>query len=460
MNIGLFTDTYFPQINGVATSVHTLAGALRARGHNVYIFTPKDPNITAEQSRENVIAMPSLPFMLLRNYRVGLIYSPRAFNQISHLHLDIVHTQTEFPLGIFGKLLSTVKKIPMVHTYHTMYEDYVHYIAKGYIVTPAMAKEFSKLFCNSATAVVAPTEKAKHFLEEYGVIKPIEIIPTGIDTSLFAKKNFLEQDTIALKQSLGLEKDTPVILSLGRVAKEKSIDVILRALPKLFQKMPQARMVIVGDGPERENLEHLAKELDIAHKVLFIGAKPWAEIGKYYQIGTVFCSASVSETQGLTFAEAMAGGIPVIAKRDESIENIIENNKTGLLFETEEDLTEKLYMLLNTPALQKRLSNASITKMELLSVSAFAEHMEQLYENTIDVYHSDTTQEHFAKHPLSVGVKTVKSISRLPKKIVKKGTGLLYLPLLHKNNTAHTEQNTTEQCNVEQNQIEYDNAKK
>ncbi|MEY8320457.1 glycosyltransferase family 4 protein [Lachnospiraceae bacterium 46-61] len=460
MNIGLFTDTYFPQINGVATSVHTLAGALRARGHNVYIFTPKDPNITAEQSSENVIAMPSLPFMLLRNYRVGLIYSPRAFNQISHLHLDIVHTQTEFPLGIFGKLLSTVKKIPMVHTYHTMYEDYVHYIAKGYIVTPAMAKEFSKLFCNSATAVVAPTEKAKHFLEEYGVIKPIEIIPTGIDTSLFSKKNFSEQDTIALKQSLGLEKDTPVILSLGRVAKEKSIDVILRALPKLFQKMPQARMVIVGDGPERENLEHLAKELDIAHKVLFIGAKPWAEIGKYYQIGTVFCSASVSETQGLTFAEAMAGGIPVIAKRDESIENIIENNKTGLLFETEEDLTEKLYMLLNTPALQKRLSNASITKMELLSVSAFAEHMEQLYENTIDVYHSDTTQEHFAKRPLSVGVKTVKSISRLPKQIVKKGTGLLYLPLLHKNNTAHTEQNTTEQCNVEQNQIEYDNAKK
>ena len=460
MNIGLFTDTYFPQINGVATSVHTLAGALRARGHNVYIFTPKDPNTTAEQSDENVIAMPSLPFMLLRNYRVGLIYSPRAFNQISHLHLDIVHTQTEFPLGIFGKLLSTVKKIPMVHTYHTMYEDYVHYIAKGYIVTPAMAKEFSKLFCNSATAVVAPTEKAKHFLEEYGVTKPIEIIPTGIDTSLFAKKNFLEQDTIALKQSLGLEKDTPVILSLGRVAKEKSIDVILRALPKLFQKMPQARMVIVGDGPERENLEHLAKQLDIAHKVLFIGAKPWTEIGKYYQIGTVFCSASVSETQGLTFAEAMAGGIPVVAKRDESIENIIENNKTGLLFETEEDLTEKLYMLLNTPALQKRLSNASIAKMELLSVEAFAEHMEQLYENIIAVYHSDIAQEHFVKRPLSVGVKTVKSISRLPKKIVKKGTGLLYLPLLHKNNTAHTEQNTTEQCNVEQNQIEYDNAKK
>ena len=216
-------------------------------------------------------------------------------------------------------------------------------------------------------------------------------------------------------------------------------------------------MVIVGDGPERENLEYLAKELDIAHKVLFIGAKPWTEIGKYYQIGTVFCSASVSETQGLTFAEAMAGGIPVVAKRDESIENIIENNKTGLLFETEEDLTEKLYMLLNTPTLQKRLANASITKMELLSVEAFAEHMEQLYENTIAVYHSDTAQEHFVKRPLFAGVKTVKSISKLPKKIVKKGTGLLYLPLLRKNNISHTEQSNI--SDTEQNQRENDSTK-
>ena len=461
MNIGLFTDTYFPQINGVATSVHTLAGALRARGHQVYIFTPKDPKITEEQKDEYVIAMPSLPFMLLRNYRVGLIYSPRALNQISHLHLDIVHTQTEFPLGIFGKLLSSVKKIPMVHTYHTMYEDYVHYIANGYIVTPAMAKEFSKLFCNSATTVVAPTEKAKHFLEEYGVTKPIEVIPTGIDMSLFSKKNFSQQDTIALKTSLGLEPDTPVILSLGRVAKEKSIDVILRALPTLFHKMPQARMVIVGDGPERQNLEQLAKELDIAHKVLFIGAKPWSEIGKYYQIGTVFCSASVSETQGLTFAEAMAGGIPVIAKRDECIENIVDNNKTGLLFETEEDLTEKLYMLLSTPSLQKRLSSASLAKMELLSVEAFAQHMEQLYQKTISNYYTEVTHEYFSKRPLSVGVKAVKNISRLPKKIVKKG---LYLPLLHKNITARTtinNENKTEEIeNTVNDKIQYDMAEK
>lgn len=439
MNIGLFTDTYFPQINGVATSVHTLADALRQRGHNVYIFTPKDPHAPPAQG-DDVIAMPSLPFILLPNYRMGLVYSPRALNQISHLHLDIVHTQTEFPLGIFGKLLSSVKKLPMVHTYHTMYEDYVHYIGKGYIVTPAMAKEFSRLFCNSASAVVAPTEKAKRFLEKYGVTKPIEVIPTGIDTSLFCKNNFSFEDTMELKASLGLSPHTPVILSVGRVAKEKSIDVILRALPKLFEKIPQARMVIVGDGPERGNLESIAKELDIAHKVLFIGAKPWSEIGKYYQIGTVFCSASVSETQGLTFAEAMAGGIPVVAKQDESIESIIENNKTGLLFQTQEDLIEKLYMLLSTPSLQKRLSEASFLKMQSLSVEAFAQNMEALYEKTIRLYRPEPIYQHIAKQSISASVKAAKGIYKLPKTIVKKGTkGLIYLPMFHKNSISKME---------------------
>ena len=154
----------------------------------------------------------------------------------------------------------------------------------------------------------------------------------------------------------------------------------------------------------------------------------------------------------------MAGGIPVIAKRDECIENIVDNNKTGLLFETEEDLTEKLYMLLSTPSLQKRLSDASLTKMELLSVEAFAQNMEQLYQKTISDYHTETTHEHFSKRPLSVGVKAVKNISKLPKKIVKKG---LYLPLLHKNITARTavnSENKTEE--TESNEIQHNTVEK
>lgn len=414
MNIGLFTDTYFPQINGVATSVHTLANALEEKGHRVYIFTPSDPRRDKNESPA-IIRMPSVPFLLLKNYRIGTVYSPLALNKISHLQLDVVHTQTEFSLGMFGKFLSMALHIPMVHTYHTMYEDYVHYVGRGYLATPGMAKEFSRIFCNAAMAVVAPTLKAKASLEEYGVTKPIHIIPTGIDTRLFAKKNFSQKDTIALRQSLGLSEHTPVILSLGRIAQEKSIDVILRAMPEVLATIPDARLVIVGDGPEKGNLMKLAVDLDISHGVLFAGAKPWNEIGKYYQLGDVFVSASLSETQGLTFAEAMAGGIPVVAKKDDSIAGMIQDGVTGLLFEKDEELPEKLCLLLTNSQLREAYSAAAAQKMEELSVERFADSIEALYK---EITTQAQEKSSLVTLPVKMGKKAVKSIKGLDRKSV------------------------------------------
>lgn len=420
MNIGLFTDTYFPQINGVGTSVHTLANGLEQRGHTVYIFTPADPKADKTEN-PRILRMPSVPFLMLKNFRVGTLYSPLTLNKINHLKLDIVHTQTEFPLGMFGKFLSITHHIPMIHTYHTMYEDYVHYIAHGKLITPAMAKEFSRLFCNTAQAVIAPTQKAKNFLEDCGVSKPIRIIPTGIDTSRFSKSNFSEQETLALKKSLGLDANTPVILSLGRIAKEKSIDVIIKALPSLLKKLPETKMLVVGDGPERENLESLARELQISENVLFIGSRPWNEIGKYYQLGTVFVSASLSETQGLTFAEAMAGGIPVIAKKDECIESLVEDGVTGILFENDEELPEKLYTLLTDQSLQHKLSEMSLQKMDSLSVEQFITAVETMYYQILEGSLGQFERKRFPSLPYSLHVQATKLIGDFPKKIVNSG---------------------------------------
>lgn len=428
MNIGLFTDTYFPQINGVGTSVHTLASALEKLGHTVTIFTPSDPK--ADKNETNVIRMPSMPFLLLRNFRVGLIYPPLALKRITDLKLDIVHTQTEFSLGIFGKTFSKAFHVPMVHTYHTMYEDYVHYIANGALVTPAMAKEFSKLFCNGANAVIAPTEKVKHFLLEYGVKKTIHIIPTGIDTKLFQKSNFKQEDILAVKEELNLSPNAPVILSLGRVAKEKSIDVVIRAMPKLLQKLPYAVLVIVGDGPVREELEHLTASLGITKSVRFTGAKPWNEIGIYYQLGDVFVSASVTETQGLTFAEAMAGGIAVVAKKDESIENLVKDNETGILFEHDEELADKLYDILTDKEKYNRLVKASIEAMEALSVETFAKNVEALYKDIVANpekynYHAS---HHYTKLSFKLGKKAVSGLRGISGNIAKKGRYVVNAP--------------------------------
>ena len=418
MNIGIFSDTYFPQLNGVATSIRTLATALEKRGHNVYIFTPSDPRCHEGYDTLNVYRLPSVPVRFVRDYRAGYVFSPFLAKKIIDLNLDIIHTQTEFCLGALGRFISTTQGIPLVHTYHTMYEDYVHYIGGGHIISKEMARDFSGIYCNTATAVIAPTRKTEQLLKSYGVTKPISIIPTGINTSNFRKDRFQPEEILELRHSLGLEADTPVIISIGRIAKEKSIDIVISALPKLIEKLPDLKMVIVGEGNEIENLGKFAESIGVGDHVMFTGGKPWDEIGKYYQLGNVFCSASVSETQGLTFAEAMAAGVPVVAKKDECIENIIDDKITGMLFESDDDLPDLLYRVLTDKVLSNRLSRASVQTMEALSVETFADNIENLYQGILD------SGEHPRKIsapalPLIMGVKAIKGISKLPRKLVQ-----------------------------------------
>ena len=175
-------------------------------------------------------------------------------------------------------------------------------------------------------------------------------------------------------------------------------------------------MVIVGEGNEMENLSSFAESIGVREHILFTGGKPWKEIGKYYQLGNVFCSASVSETQGLTFAEALAAGVPVVAKKDECIENIIDDNVTGMLFEANEDLPDLLYRVLTDETLSNRLSKASVEAMEALSVDAFADSVEQLYQNILD---SGERPRKIAAPalPLVMGVKAVKGITKIPRKL-------------------------------------------
>jgi len=418
MNIGIFSDTYVPQLNGVATSTQTLANALREKGHNVYVFTPSDPRIAGDDEA-NTYRIPSMPFVFVRNYRAGMFFSPLLLRKIRKLNLDMVHTQTEFTLGLLGKLISTTHGIPMIHTYHTMYEDYVHYIGGGNILTPEFARDFSKMFCNASMRIIAPTKKTETLLRSYGVTKPISIIPTGVNINHFRKENYAPEEIVALRKELGLEADTPVILSLGRVAKEKSIDIIIAALPKLLQKLPEAKMLIVGEGMILDELQTYADELGVSEYVIFTGGKPWAQIGKYYQLGNLFCSASVSETQGLTFAESMAAGVPVVAKKDECIENIITHNETGMLFEDEEELSELLYRVLTDSQLQKRLSDTARKSIELLSVETFCDSVESLY---MDISENETPPQRISAPaiPLIVGATAAKGIIRIPKFILRK----------------------------------------
>lgn len=381
MNIGIFTDTYYPQINGVVTSTIMLEKELSKLGHKVYIFTTTDPNNI--EPNYKVFRVPSLPFVFLPTHRVGLVYPPKLLKLIKKLNLDIIHTQTEFPIGILGKTASALYKIPSVHTYHTMYEEYVHYFARGYLVTPNMSKRYSKLFCNFAKTVIAPTNKTKLSLIHYGVKKPIHVVPTGLDFSVFNNKLYTKTLIDKTKIDLGLNLTDPIVVYVGRIAKEKSLDIVIREFPKLLSKLPNVKLLIVGDGPLKNEITSLVASLGINESVIFAGSKKWEEIGLYYKLGDVFVSASTSETQGLTYIEAMVSRVPVVVKKDESTEDIIINNKTGYCFENDNVLASVLYKALISKN-RERIIEEAYANVEKLSSYNFAKRVEKIYLDTIN----------------------------------------------------------------------------
>ncbi|MCL2699692.1 MAG: glycosyltransferase family 4 protein [Defluviitaleaceae bacterium] len=374
MNIGIFTDTYFPQINGVATSTRILERELNNLGHKVFIFTTTDPNI--RHSSPYIFRLPSMPLVFIPTHRMALFYPPKLLWRIRRLKLDVVHTQSEFPLGVLGKLVAELYDLPHIHTYHTMWEDYTHYVANGHLITRGMAKRASRIFCNRASAVIAPVEKTKQSLLEYGVKRPIHVIPTGIELSKFGA----EGDTAALKAELGIAPDAPVVLFVGRLAKEKSIDVIINAMPELLSALPGSRLLIIGGGPAEDELKQLAEALGISHAVIFAGPKPWSVISHYYHLGDVFVTASTSETQGLTYAEAMAARVPVAAKKDPSVEGMIIHGQTGYLFENRDDLAGKLRHILTNPYEARAVTDNAHKKISELSSETFGANVSRLYE--------------------------------------------------------------------------------
>ena len=377
MNIGIFTDTYHPQINGVVTSILMLEKELEKLGHNVFVFTTTNPDATYQKA--NVFRFPSMPLTFLPSHRIAILYSPKLLLKMKSLHLDIIHTHTEFSLGVFGKIMSGIHHIPMVHTYHTMYENYTHYIFNGFLITPKMAQHFSRVFCNRAEVVIAPVDKTLQYLKKIGVSRIIETIPTGLDFAPFKAKNFGQQDLDNARLELGIEESDPVIVYIGRVAKEKSLDVLIAMMPKLLKRIPKAKLVVVGDGPIMKELKKMAVSLSVHGSIIFAGARPWDSIVKYYRVGNVFATASTSETQGLTYIEAMASCIPVVVKKDPSFNGIIKHGETGFIFEKDQDAADMIHYALTHRKESLKIAEQALKSVQALSSHQYALDVEKVY---------------------------------------------------------------------------------
>ncbi|MGX7091296.1 glycosyltransferase family 4 protein [Hutsoniella sourekii] len=383
MKIGMFTDTYFPQISGVSSSIQTLKEQLEARGHQVIIFTTTDPEADVQNG---LVRLPSVPFASFEERRIAYSGLDRSLKIARQHHLDLIHTHTEFSLGLAGKYIASRLGIPLVHTYHTMYENYTHYIMDGTLISGQHVRVLTKMFCNHVDAVIAPSQMTQDKLLEYGLTSPIHIIPTGVEVPDWDEASY-QANRRQMRAQYGLEEVDQVLLSVSRLSKEKQIDQIIQMFSHL-QDQSNCHLVIAGDGPAKEELVDQVSSLGL-ERVLFIGAVDHDQIDRLYQMADLYVNASESESQGLTYLEALVNRLPVIAKRNEFLDGLITDPAMGHLYEDFSDFPQAVK---NALARLTSQEGATIDQDRLYQLSSdrFGDQVESLYLDLIQ--HPDKRQ--------------------------------------------------------------------
>ncbi len=390
MKIGLFTDTYPPYINGVSTSVLILKKALEKKGHQVYVVTINKEKIAyAFEDDNKIIRIPGIPVGIY-NYRISGIYPLKAIKHIKKWKLDIIHCHTEFSVGTFARLIAKRFGIPLVHTYHTMYEDYAHYITKGYFngISKELVKYFTLFYCDKTISeLVVPTKKTYDlFKEKYKVKRNIYIVPTGIEIDTFRKVKFNKKGIFDLKRSLGINKQDFILLFVGRIATEKNIPFLIEAQKKLVKECPNIKLVILGDGPEINKLTKQASHKDYQGSIIFAGEVSLSEVPIYYQMANISVTASKSETQGLTVIEALASGVPVVCANDESFRNMVIDDLNGYLFDNKKQYQDIIIDLYQDKEKLDRLQKQALISGNEHSSTRYAEKILDVYTIAIENY--------------------------------------------------------------------------
>ncbi|MBR6690738.1 MAG: glycosyltransferase [Bacilli bacterium] len=384
MRIGIFSDAWEPYISGLVTSEVMLKNALEKLGHEVYVVTANLESFTYEyDEKQRVYRIPGIPTGIYDSRLTG-IYPLKAIKKIKSWDLDVIHSQMEFAIGTFARIFAKQYDIPIVHTYHTMYEDYVHYITKGYFdgASKKIVEYLTKFYCDKTIdELIVPTKKTYDlFKEKYKYERNIHIIPTGIEIDRFYKEKINLNKLNSKRIELKLTKDDIVALFVGRVASEKSIDFLIDNHSKLLKKNKNVKLVIVGDGPDLDTYKKMCKKLKIEDSVIFTGKVPWEDMPLYYHLADIFVTASHTETQGLTVVEAMAASVPVVALDDESFRNTVIDGLTGYIFKNKKEYVNKMIELIEDKEKRIKMGKQGRINSEAYSSKYFAERVLRVYE--------------------------------------------------------------------------------
>ena len=381
MKILITTDLYKPQINGVVTSVVNLEQELRRLGHEVKVLT-LSPHLQTSES-QHTYYMPSVSTnRIYPGTRLSVVPRHRYFNEICAWGPEIIHSQCEFSSFQFARYLARRLDVPIVHTYHTVYEDYTHYIPGDRLlhIGQRAAEFISRYSCCRAETVIVPTQKIADLLRSYGIQVNLAVIPTGIRLDRFRKRHEAGE-LLAERRRLGIPEGDRLCVYLGRLAPEKNCGELLEFFSRAAPE--NCSLLIAGGGPALEDLQAQAAALPLRDKIFFTGMVAPERVPFYYQMGDLFLCASVSETQGITYIEALASGLPALCRRDPCIRGIVLEDYTGAQYESYEDFARLLRRFLEDDDLRACMRENARTLAERYGSERFAADVLQVYKDCI-----------------------------------------------------------------------------
>ena len=381
MKILIATDGYKFNTGGVTTSILALSAGLRGRGHEVKILAPSDCYKSFRDGDDYFIK--SIPAFYYPDMRFVFSFHDPLVSELEEWHPDIIHVQTEGAAYILSKRIMKHCNVPIVMSCHTDYAHFVFGRMKSIPPVKAFMTGMGKIMYKDAAEVIAPSQKAQNFPVLSAIRERVAVIPNSIDLEKY-QRPLSAEDRCALRESVGIAADAKVLVSVSRVSKEKNIREIVAFFPHLLEKMPDVKLLIVGDGPDKEHIEKQVEKLNIENNVIFTGKIPSEEVWRYYNIGDIFVSASTFEVHSMCYLEALAQGLPLLCRADDALLGVLDHDYNGMIYHSQEEFADFAYKMLSDGELRELMSKRSLERSERFSIEAFADSMLRIYEEVLE----------------------------------------------------------------------------
>ena len=383
MRIAIFTETYLPQINGVVTHIKILKDGLEALGHSVLIVTA-DSKAHTHYLKDNVLHCPAHNLKRIYNLDLASPVSRTRLKYLREFRPDIIHVHNEFSIGLSGMAIAKILKVPLVYTLHTMYDDYIYYIAPKPLIplTKKLSHRYFRMFPQNAAVVTGPSKKCQEYTYEIGSDKKVEVIPNPVELDAFAPQTSTPQQRAQIREQYHIPQDATVACFVGRLGREKSVDVLLRFWAQEMKPQDNMRLLIIGDGPEKEPLEQLAQQLGITDTVVFTGKVLHPDLPPYVHTCDIYVTASLSDTNSISMLEGMAGGLPVLQLYDELNADQVTDGVNGYMFRDAAEMGQRLRQIRDMePEELQKLKTSVIQSVKNSGAQTLANYIQTIYYN-------------------------------------------------------------------------------